>query len=312
MTTNIELAAKIIKSGGIVAFPTETVYGLGADAGNEEACLKIFAIKNRPRINPLIVHVRNLDQAQSIGKFSQIAEKLAANFWPGPLSIVVPLKKTAAISRSVTAGLDTVALRIPAHKIALQLLEKSRCPIAAPSANPAGYISATTYQHVQEHFLTKEIFILESNGKCEYGIESTIIDMTSNSPVLLRSGFITAEAIESVLNKKLQLLTSTTNIKAPGMMDKHYSPKVPIRLNAKNLQQAEIGLNYADSKLIGNYSLNLSMGGDLIEAAANLYLMLRMLDRYAVDNKIKCIAISAIPKTGIGLAINDRLNRAAT
>ncbi|WP_341756576.1 MULTISPECIES: L-threonylcarbamoyladenylate synthase [unclassified Candidatus Tisiphia] len=314
MTDTLKQAAKFIKSGNVVAFPTETVYGLGADASNEQACQKIFKIKKRPSINPLIVHVATMSQAKTIGEFNADAIKLSEVFWPGPLSIVVPLKSGANIAESVLAGMTTVALRIPSHNIALELIRKSATPIAAPSANPSGYISSTTLQHVQEHFANdQDIFILEDNlndCKCQYGIESTIVDSTTNNLTILRDGFITLEALEKAIGKKLDKTSSLMQIKAPGMMNKHYSPRVKVRLNAESLEANEVGLNFADSKLEGNFSLNLSLTGDLIETASNLFASLRILDNYAELNGL-AIAVASIPEVGIGVAINDRLKRAA-
>ena len=309
MNDNMKQAINFLKSGNVVAFPTETVYGLGASASNEEACQKIFRIKGRPNINPLIVHVASISEAESIGEFNEDAKKLASSFWPGPLSIVVPLKRSANIAASVLAGLNTVALRIPAHNIALELIRESGLPIAAPSANPSGYISATAFQHVQEHFVnTKDVFILQDMSNSKYGIESTIVDCSSSDITLLRSGFITKESLEMVINKKINLMPSLMQIKAPGMMEKHYAPKTKVRLNASSLRPNEIGLNFANSKLLGNFSLNLSEAGDLLEAASNLYSALRTLDNYADKTGI---AVAAIPSIGIGAAINDRLTRAA-
>lgn len=314
VSDTLKQAAKFIQLGNVVAFPTETVYGLGADASNEQACQKIFKIKKRPSINPLIVHVATMRQAKTIGEFNADALKLSNIFWPGPLSIVVPLKSGANITRSVLAGLTMVALRIPSHNIALELIRKSGTAIAAPSANPSGYISSTALEHVKEHFLDeKDVFILGDNlndCKCQYGIESTIVDTTTNNLTILRDGFITKEAIEEVLGKKLDKTPSLVQIKAPGMMNKHYSPRVKVRLNAESLEPNEVGLNFANSKLEGNFSLNLSLTGDLIIAASNLFANLRILDNYAELNGL-AIAVASIPEIGIGVAINDRLKRAA-
>lgn len=311
----MEIAIHTIQSGGLVAFPTETVYGLGADATNQQACQRIFAVKGRPQANPLIVHIASFDQALDIGEFSDNARKLIEKFWPGPLSIVVPIKKTSQIASSVTAGLNTVALRMPAHPVTQELIKRSNRPIAAPSANLSGRISATTYEHVLADFKLQDIFILESDNKCQYGIESTIVDMSNDQPILLRHGFITIDSIESVLNKSLNLYSdlrySNRVLMAPGMMDRHYSPITPLRLNANNLYPGEIALNFGNSNLIGCYSLNLSSTSDLIEAASNLYIMLRELDHYAILNSADIIAVAHIPNTSIGIAINDRLSRAA-
>jgi L-threonylcarbamoyladenylate synthase len=311
-TLDLDTAVQFIKSGNIVAFPTETVYGLGADATNEQACQKIFKIKGRPNINPLIVHVANIKQAKNIGEFNDDADKLASILWPGPLTIIVPLKSNNSIAPSVLAGLRTVALRMPAHDTALELIKQSGVLIAAPSANFSGYVSSTMSEHVIKDFShEKDVFILENKEKSQYGIESTIIDTTSQNLTILRSGFITSEAIAKIVGKKIVTEAGLMEIKAPGMMDKHYSPKVKLRLNADNLQPNEIGLNFANSKLVGEFSLNLSGAGDLIEAASNLYLSLRILDNYAELNNISFIAVAVIPNIGVGIAINDRLTRAS-
>ncbi|ADE30424.1 L-threonylcarbamoyladenylate synthase [Rickettsia prowazekii] len=310
----INKAVQFIKSGKVVVFPTETVYGIGADATNNEACLKIFQFKNRPAINPLIVHVTSIVQAKAIGEFNKLAEKIASKFWPGPLSIVVPLKDNVNIAPSVTAGLNTIALRIPSYPIALALIRQSVVPIAAPSANPSNYISPTNAEHVTKHFKdNREIFILAPEiYQCEYGLESTIIDTTTVIPTILREGFITSEILEELLGVKILKASEINSIvKAPGMLKKHYSPNVHVRLNAINLNDKEIGLNFGNSNLTGKFALNLSTEGNIIEAAANLYSYLRILDDYAVSNDINCIAVAPVPLTNIGAAINDRLKRAA-
>lgn len=311
---NIVKAAEFISSGKLVAFPTETVYGLGADATNELACRKIFTIKGRPKVNPLVVHVANIEQAENIGRFNADARRLADAFWPGPLSIIVPLRGEAPIAPSVSAGLTTIALRIAAHNTALELITASGVPVAAPSANPSGYISATTLEHVKKHFSNEsEVFILPDNlDKSKYGIESTIIDSAVSDLTILRSGFITLESLEKIIGKKISNAPSLMQIKAPGMMDKHYSPKIAVRLNASNLRINELGLNFAGSQLNSAFSLNLSLTGDLMEAASNLYLSLRALDNYAeLTGNISGIAVALVPDIGIGVAINDRLKRAA-
>lgn len=311
--SSLQQAAEFIKSGNLVAFPTETVYGLGADAGNEEACQKIFKIKGRPSNNPLIVHVLNLEHAKTIGEFNEDAERLANIFWPGPLSIVMPTAHSTNIAKSVLAGLATIALRSPSHYIARELIKNSSTAIAAPSANPSGYISATTLQHVKHHFANEpEVFILANDvEQACYGLESTIIDTTSSNLTILREGFITKEALEEAMGKQVETTADIKQIKAPGMLLKHYAPQVRVRINAESLREDEVGLNFAASQLNSNFSVNLSKEGDLIEAAATLYLNLRLLDAYALQNKISTIAVAKIPASGIGAAINDRLKRAA-
>ncbi len=311
MHEDIKQAAIIIKHGGVVAFPTETVYGLGADARSDDACAKIFQLKGRPSFNPLIVHVASLTQAEAIAEFNSDAIKLAEELWSGPLTIVLPVRQEAKIAKTVLAGLDTIAIRMPAHPIALALLRESGCPLAAPSANPSGYISATTAEHVRKHFGELGVFILEGNDQCHYGLESTIIDLSSNEPRILRHGFITQGTLETVLGKKVAISPALMQIKAPGMMEKHYAPKTRLRLNAESLEEGEIGLNFGNPTLFGNYALNLSESADLSEAASNLYAMLRLLDEYATEHNIQAIAVGSIPNHGIALAINDRLKRAA-
>lgn len=302
-------AVEIIKSGGLVAFPTETVYGLGADATNEDACLKIFQAKGRPAINPLIVHVSNLDEAKKLALFSDDALKLAS-LWPGPLTMVLPKSKQCNIANCVTAGLSTIAIRIPSHKIAQELITKSAKPIAAPSANKSGRISSTTLKHVIKNF-ENQLFILDNIESKAHGLESTIIDLTTTTPTILRYGFITPEIVEKILLKKVKIATTDSDIKAPGMLLRHYSPHTNLRLNASNLNEGEVGLNFDSSKLSSEFSLNLSPKGDLAEAASNLFSYLDELDEYCLLNNIATIAVANIPNAGIGLAINDRLIRAA-
>jgi L-threonylcarbamoyladenylate synthase len=311
MINNIEIAARIIKSGGLVAFPTETVYGIGADASNDAAVAKIFKIKQRPNINPLIVHVADIEQAKNIGEFNDDAYKLSS-LWPGPLTMVLPLNSAANIAPLVLAGLSTVAIRIPAHKVALELITKSCCMLAAPSANPSGYISATKHTHVLEHFSQQDVLVLEDSNQCEYGLESTIIDLSGEVPAILRYGFITPELLESIIGKDIIQRPHLMAIKAPGMLYKHYAPQTQIRLNTDCLQENEIGLNFGSSNLHGTFSINLSEQCNLAEAASNLYSDLRQLDNYAILNKITRIAVAPIPDVGIGLAINDRLKRASS
>jgi len=299
MTNDLQKASGILLSGDLVAFPTETVYGLGADATSEEACAKIYQLKGRPSNNPLIVHVSTIEAARSIALFNELAEILAAKFWPGPLTLVLPLKSNSNIAKIVTAGLDTIAIRIPSHEIALELIKTTGKPIAAPSANPSGYVSPTSAAHVRKNF--PGLYILEG-ANSEYGLESTIIDLTTK-PIILRYGFITPESLSQALGQEVIYNHSYEHIKAPGMMAKHYSPRARLRLNALNLEEGEIGIGFGQV----DFELNLSRSGNLIEAAANLFDMLQI-----ADQRSKNIGIAPILNEGIGLAINDRLKRAAS
>lgn len=310
MTTILKQAATFLKRGDLVIFPTETVYGIGADASNQSACQKIFAAKGRPSHNPLIVHVADIEQAKNIAIFDDRAEKLA-RLWPGPLTLVLPLQPNHNIAPCVTAGLPTVAIRIPAHEIALDLIQKTKLPIAAPSANLSGTLSATALKQVQESFGNNEnIYILKHPTECTIGLESTIIDLSTPFPIILRQGYFTEEFLSDYLDISIQIANENSEIKAPGMLLKHYAPKTPVRLNATFLSDNELGLNFADSQLNSKFSLNLSPSGDLIEAAANLYYYLYQLDEYAQKNNYTCIAVAPVPHNNIGAAINDRLKKA--
>ncbi len=305
-------AAEFIKRGDLVIFPTETVYGIGADATNEAACQKIFAAKGRPSHNPLIVHVANIEQAKTIAVFNDNAEKLA-RLWPGPLTLVLPLQSNHNIAPCVTAGLSTIAIRIPAHEIALDLIKNAQVPIAAPSANLSGNLSATALKQVQEAFgKHKNIYILEHPTECIIGLESTIIDLSTPSPIILRQGYFTEEFLSDYLKIAIQIANENSEIKAPGMLLKHYAPKTPVKLNATFLSDNELGLNFADSQLNSKFSLNLSPKGDLTEAAANLYYYLYQLDEYAQKNNYNAIAVAHVPTDNIGAAINDRLKKASS
>ncbi|NRB10418.1 MAG: threonylcarbamoyl-AMP synthase [Rickettsiaceae bacterium] len=316
MTSLINKAARLIGEGKLVAFPTETVYGIGANALDDNACQKIYQIKGRPSNNPLIVHVSNINEAKKYAIFNMDAEILA-KFWPGPITLILPKTANCPIAKTVTANLDTIAIRMPSHPIALELITKAKCPIAAPSANKSGKLSATTDKHVKNNFTdNKDLLIIPKDDTKDYGLESTIIDLTTNVPTILRFGYITPEEISSILAKEVAIsanLTKQIDTKplAPGMLLKHYSPETSLRLNATNLEQDEVGLNFASSNLQGDFCLNLSKTGDLAEAAANLYSYLYQLDLYAIKNNYARIAVSLIPNTGIGLAINDRLQRAS-
>ena len=307
--TTIEEAAKIIKYGGIVAFPTETVYGLGADATNQLACLDIYKTKGRPNNNPLIIHVNSIEQVKIYAEFNDNAQILS-ELWPGPLTMVLRKKTDSNLADCVTAGLGTIAIRIPADNIAKDLIELSGCPIAAPSANKSGRLSPTSYSHVYNDF-SDSIAIIGEQSLITYGLESTIIDLSSETPTILRLGFITPDMIENLLGKKVEIASKLSKIKAPGMLLKHYAPRTKLRLNADELLEDEIGLNFADSSLMSEGSLNLSVNGDLVEAASKLFSHLHKLDEYANKHSIKSIAVAPIPNESVGLAINDRLFRAA-
>lgn len=307
--TTIKEAAEIIKNGGVVAFPTETVYGIGADATSQSACLGIYKTKGRPSYNPLIVHVNSIEQVKNYAEFNDNAQKLS-KFWPGPLTMVLRKKPDSGLADCVTAGLDTVAIRIPAHNIAKDLLEQTACPIAAPSANKSGRLSPTNYDHVYNDF-ADSITIIRDKNSSTCGLESTIIDLSTEVPAILRLGFITPDMIGESLGQKVEIASKLSKIMAPGMLLKHYAPRTKLRLNADILKEDEIGLNFAGSSLISEGSLNLSVNGDLAEAATNLFNYLHQLDKYAEEHNIKSIAVAPIPNESIGLAINDRLARAA-
>lgn len=299
---NIQKAATLLRDGKLVAIPTETVYGLGGDARSDSAVAAIYAAKGRPQFNPLIVHVASIDDAKQYVKFNTAAEKLAAKFWPGPFTMVLPRKKDCALSLLVSAGLDSVAIRMPAHPMARELLKISGLPIAAPSANRSGRISPTQASHVAEEL--PDIMVLDG-GPCQLGIESTVVDMTGDHPIILRPGSVTLEQLQAVI-PSASVAGVHSDIKSPGMLASHYAPTKPLRLNATSILPGE-GL-IAFGKPIAGAAMNLSEHGDLQEAAANLFRMLREMDA----SNVQSIAVMPIPETGLGIAINDRLKRAAT
>lgn len=299
MTQAIGEAARILGRGGLVGFPTETVYGLGADALNGEAVAGIFAAKGRPRFNPLIVHVASLEEAAQHGEFSQSARTLARAFWPGALTLVLPRRNDSTLSHLVSAGLGTVALRQPSHAIAQELLRALGRPIAAPSANRSGQVSATTAAHVAEELGGKLDYILDG-GAAALGLESTVIGFDGDMPVLLRPGAIAREEIEALIGP---LAAPDALIRSPGQLQSHYAPRARLRLDAASARPDEVLLGFG---VVEDARLNLSPRGNLREAAANLFAMLRALDKSAA-----AIAVSPIPQTGLGEAINDRLARAA-
>ena len=304
-TAALTAAARILHQGGLVAFPTETVYGLGADAGNDRAVAGIFAAKDRPQFNPLIVHVPGLTEAEEYAEFAPLAHKLAQAFWPGALTLVLPRRAGAKLSLLVSAGLDTVAIRAPSNTLAQDLLTAAGCPIAAPSANRSGSVSPTTAAHVAESLGAKVELILDG-GPTKLGIESTVIGFENGAPVLLRPGAIPRDAIEKIAGPLTQ--ASETKIHSPGQLASHYAPACPIRLHAQTVAPEEALLAFGPNPPCGaRTTLNLSPTGDLAEAAANLFAMLRALDAEGAER----IAVMPIPEHGLGEAINDRLRRAA-
>jgi L-threonylcarbamoyladenylate synthase len=301
----IEEAARIIRAGGLVAFPTETVYGLGADAREGRAVARSFEAKGRPRFNPLIVHVASFEAAVAHGVFTAEAERLAHAFWPGALTLVVPRREDAGLSDLVSAGLPTVALRVPSHEIARALIRAAGAPIAAPSANISGRVSATRAEHVAADFGDRVDMVLDG-GPCAAGLESTIVALGGDEPVLLRSGAVAAAEIERVLGRKL-VRPGGSAIQAPGMMQSHYAPRARLRLDADAPRPGEAFLALGAPPHGDGPALNLSPSGDLREVAANLFAHLRALDSLGIDT----IAVAPIPAEGLGEAINDRLRRAA-
>jgi L-threonylcarbamoyladenylate synthase len=300
----IEAAADIVHENGLVAIPTETVYGLAADASDDEAVAKIFEAKGRPQFNPLIVHVTGLAMAEQHVKLNETAYQLAEAFWPGPLTLVLPRKRKSSLSLLVSAGLKTIALRCPEARAAEALLEELEYPFAAPSANPSGKISPTTAQHVYDGLGDKVDLIID-DGPCEIGLESTILMVKGTDVTLLRPGSITAEEIEEETGIKV-LTAEGDNVHAPGMLASHYAPEASMRLNVTEPAEDEAYLGFGEHDRQNRDDLNLSDDGDLLEAAANLFAHL-----HEMDEDVDKIAVAPIPEEGLGIAINDRLRRAA-
>lgn len=298
---NIANAADILRAGGLVAMPTETVYGLAANAANGEAVARLYAAKGRPSFNPLIAHAASLELAQREGVFSQQALSLAAAFWPGPLTLIVDAAPDGTVSDLARAGLDSIALRVPVHPVAQALLTKFGAPLVAPSANPSGKISPTSAGHVAEDMADKVDLIL-NGGPCMAGIESTIIDARGDQPALLRPGSLAASKIDAVWPGLIRPDLNPDAPQSPGQLLKHYAPDARLRLNADAPEAGEAFLGFGP----GPSTLNLSPEADLAEAAANLFAMLRRLD--ATYSRI---AVAPVPNQGLGEAINDRLTRAA-
>jgi L-threonylcarbamoyladenylate synthase len=295
--------ADALRRGLLVAFPTETVYGLGADATSDAAVAKLYAAKGRPSFNPLISHVPNAEAAFALGSFSGDAKKLAAAFWPGPLTLVVPRVPNCPVSFLASAGMDTLALRVPDHPLALRLLTKVGRPIVAPSANPSGRISPTTAGHVRAGMGGRVSLIIDG-GPCAVGVESTVVGFLGGKAKLLRHGGLTREAIEQVLGYPLEEEFDSSQPHSPGQLESHYAPRAKLRLNAKSPGDGESYLGFGT---YGNGLHNLSEEGDVVEAAANLFRFLHEMDDEGADT----IAVAPIPNVGLGEAINDRLRRAA-
>lgn len=296
----IAQAAALLREGRLVAFATETVYGLGADARSGAAVAEIYAAKGRPAFNPLIIHVPDAGAARDFGIWSDAAEILASAFWPGAMTLVLPLRADAGLSSLVTAGLDSVAIRVPARESALQLLRAVGGPVAAPSANPSGRISPTRPEHVAAG-LSGRIAAILDDGACDVGLESTILGLTGPRPELLRAGGLPQEAVETALGRRLALPLGG-DITAPGQLSSHYAPRAALRLNAVEARADELLLGFGGI----DGDLTLSATGDLVEAAARLFDHLHRLDAAG-----RPIAVAPIPETGLGRAINDRLRRAA-
>jgi len=305
----IAAAAQILRAGGLVAMPTETVYGLAADATSDVAVARIYAAKERPAINPLIAHVPGVEAAREHGLFGSGAETLARAFWPGPLTLVLPVASTCRVSLTARAGLDSVAIRAPSHAIARALIEAAGAPLAAPSANRSGAVSPTTAAHVADD-LNGRIDVILDGGPCRHGLESTIVACLGGAPRLLRPGAIAREAIEEALGFPVAGPgAARAQPNAPGQLASHYAPRAQLRLGAGNVQAGEAALDFAGALEGGRAvaRLDLSPSGDLVEAAAHLFAYLRALDASGARR----IAVAAVPDHGLGAAINDRLRRAA-
>jgi L-threonylcarbamoyladenylate synthase len=318
----IEAAAQALRRGALVAFPTETVYGLGADATNGRAVAAVFEAKGRPRFNPLIVHVRTLEEAAALGHLTEAGATLAGAFWPGPLTLVLAKREGCPVAELATAGLDTVAVRVPAHPVAQALLQAAGVPVAAPSANRSGHVSPTTAEHVAADLGAADLgaadleaaggghlAMILDGGTVAIGLESTVVDATGPDPVVLRLGAVAREDIARVLGRPVAAATGDESKPAsPGMQARHYAPKAKMRLEATDVRKDEALLAFGHTKVPAHHEamLNLSWSGDLAEAAANLYAALRALDASGAS----AIAVMPIPDEGLGEAINDRLRRA--
>jgi L-threonylcarbamoyladenylate synthase len=308
----IARAAVLLRAGELVAFGTETVFGIGADATNDRAVAAIFAAKQRPSFNPLICHYPDADAAFADVVANAAARRLAAAFWPGPLTMVLPRRKECAVSLLVSADLDTLAVRVPAQDVALSLLRATGRPVAAPSANRSGHVSPTTAQHVLAELAGRIAAVLDS-GPCPVGVESTVLDLSGNDPILLRPGGATAEAIEAAIGpvQRVDTMQASGALRSPGLLASHYAPRLPVRLNAEDVRPDEALLAFGPPLPGASLAFQLSAAGDLTEAAARLFAGLRALDADGARLKLAGIAVMPIPERGLGLAINDRLRRAS-
>lgn len=301
--STIAQAGDMLRHGHLVAFPTETVYGLGADATDDRAVAAIYAAKGRPSFNPLIVHVADLGDCAGLVRMDDRARRVMARFWPGPLTLVLPRAETSPVSLLASAGLDTLAIRMPDHPVARAVIRAAGRPVAAPSANRSGAVSPTLAQHVAES-LGERVGLIVDGGPCRVGVESTVLDLSTPRPTLLRPGGVTAEQLEQALGEPLACPHQDPEApKSPGMLASHYAPGLPVRLDAPFREEGEALLGFGAM----DATLNLSPTGNLEEAAANLFAFLRRLD----DPRFTGIAVAPIPEIGLGAAINDRLRRAA-
>ena len=306
----IARAAAVLRRGGLVAFGTETVYGLGADATNAQAVAGIFAAKGRPRFNPLICHYRDAGAAFAHVVAHDAARRLADALWPGPLTLVLPRQADCPVALLTGAGLDTLAVRVPACATALALLRAVERPVAAPSANRSGRISPTDAAHVLTELEGRIDAVLDS-GACAVGVESTVLDLSGSQPVFLRPGGVTMEAVEALIGPIARGVGEGGAVRSPGMLRSHYAPGLPVRLDAHDVRADEALLAFGPGLGGAAVVFNLSEGGDLAEAAARLFQGLRWLDAEATRRGLARIAAMPVPDTGLGAAINDRLRRAA-
>ena len=306
----IQQAYEILSSGELLAIPSETVYGLGADATSDTAISKIYKLKKRPQINPLILHVSSIYMVEQFAETNPLFYLLSNHFWPGPLTMILNQKKNNNISELATSNLSSVAVRLPDNKIFQNIIEKFNNPIAAPSANISGNISPTDPYHVYEDF-GKDIELIIDGGRSEKGVESTVVDIRSNDIIILRYGPITQKMLENKVNYKIKKKGSSKKILSPGQMFTHYSPSKKLIINSikptKNCSFLGFSNIMPDEKFDG-IALNLSIGGDLNEAASNLFKMLRFLDKTDTHE----IVVAPIPNKDVGFAINDKLKRASS